>query len=121
MTGVQTCALPICYQENDILPAALVDKIEDEESRDFILSLSLGDTPISTRWENYSSDGKVEINIIKFTKDVIKKFNLKRLEKLIGEKNAQISKLNENSEIVEVLNSIKVLQEERKQLLNPEE
>ncbi|GBD92311.1 DNA primase [bacterium BMS3Abin04] len=109
------------YQENDILPAALVDKIEDEESRDFILSLSLGDTPISTRWENYSSDGKVEINIIKFTKDVIKKFNLKRLEKLIGEKNAQISKLNENSEIVEVLNSIKVLQEERKQLLNPEE
>jgi len=109
------------YKEDDILPAALVDKIEDEESRDFILSLSLGDTPISTRWENYSSDGKVEINIIKFTKDVIKKFNLKRLEKLIGEKNAQISKLNGNSEIVEVLNSIKELQEERKQLLNREE
>lgn len=109
------------YQGNNILPAALVDKIEDEESRDFILSLSLGGTPISTRWENYSSDGKVEINIIKFTKDVVKKFNLKRLEKLIGEKNALISKLNENSEIVEVLNSIKELQEERKQLLNPEE
>ena len=109
------------YQEDNIIPAALIDKIKDEESRDFILSLTLESAPISTRWEKYSSDGKVEINIIKFTKDVIKKFNLKRLEKLIREKNAEISKLNENADIINMLNSIKILQEEKKKLLNSEE
>lgn len=109
------------YQEDNIMPAALIDKIKDEESRDFILSLTLESAPISTRWEKYSSDGKVEVNIIKFTKDVIKKFNLKRLEKLIREKNAEISKLNENADIINMLNSIKILQEEKKQLLNSEE
>lgn len=109
------------YQEDNIMPAALIDKIKDEESRDFILSLTLESAPISTRWEKYSSDGKVEIDIIKFTKDVVKKFNLKRLEKLIREKNAEIPKLNENTDIINMLNSIKILQEEKKQLLNSEE
>ncbi len=106
------------FKEHNVSTAHLIEKIKDEESKDFILSLTLGEVAISSKWNKIASSNLVEKDLEKIASDTIKKFNIKKLDELIKQKNQKLTNSKNDQEIVELLQEIKELQKEKKQIIN---
>jgi len=96
----------------------LLDEIKDESLKKYIGSLILGDESISSKWDDFSSTGKIEKNNLKHAFDLTKKISLRSLEDEISIVNDKINSSTDDSEIVELLRENKVLMERKKILFN---
>ncbi len=98
-------------------PAYLVDKIEDEELRNFIFKIALTDETISKKWDEISYNGKIEKDTIEHAMDTVKNFLVFQIDQQIKTNNHIISESKDERLHVELLMRNKDLQEEKKELL----
>ncbi|MEW6196446.1 MAG: DNA primase [Bacteroidota bacterium] len=98
-------------------PAYLVDKIEDEELRNFIFRIALTDETISKKWDEISYNGKIEKDTMEHAMDTVKNFLVFQIDQQIKTNNHIISESKDERLHVELLMRNKDLQEEKKELL----
>ncbi|MCF6271044.1 MAG: DNA primase [Melioribacteraceae bacterium] len=107
-----------CYNKNDISPSAIIDSLEDESIKTLARSLTLGGEAISKRWDDYSDDGKVELNHLQKAKDIVRKYRVTIIDSLIKHNIHEIAVIEDDSVEIELLNENTELLKQRKLLLS---
>ncbi len=105
------------FEEQRISPADLVDKIEEEELRDFIFDLTLTDETISKKWDDLSYNGKIEKDSLEHATDTVRNFQLLQIDKQIKLNNKFIAESKDERLHLEMMKRNKELSEEKKTLL----
>ncbi len=106
-----------CYKEGDISPSVIIEKVSDEETKNFILSLALDQEAISRKWDTYYESGRVEPNILQQTRDVVKKFRVTRIEENIRKNNNTIAVQENDEEIIKLMIQNKELEAQKKLII----
>jgi hypothetical protein len=77
------------------------------------MSLAIDTDAISKRWNEYSHSGKIEMDMLQYTKDIIKNYKLNQVEGMIRENNRRIAGSNDEEEILKLMKFNDELQEEK--------
>ncbi|MGD8781176.1 MAG: DNA primase [Ignavibacteria bacterium] len=110
-----------CFTNNIVSPAGIIEKIEDEELKQFVFKLTIEKTSISKKWEEIAHEEPTGIKLKHYTYDLIKKHKLKIIDKQLRSNNSRLKEdLNEN-ELMEILQHNKELQKEKKELIENKE
>ncbi len=114
-SAFQKLATLVCnsYMNDVISPSAIVDKINDEGLKKLVMSLAIDTEAISKRWNEYSYEGNIELDMLKYTKDIIKNYKLNQVESLIKENNRRIAESSDEDEILKLMKFNDELQEEK--------
>ncbi|MEN8194707.1 MAG: DNA primase, partial [Bacteroidota bacterium] len=105
-----------CYREGNISPSTIIEKVTDEETKTFILSLALNQEAISKKWDAYYESGKVELNLAQKTKDVVKKYRIARIDEMIRKNNNYIATHDDDEKIIELMKENKEMEAQKKLL-----
>ena len=103
------------YLKGHYETAALIEKIEDEKLKNYVLTFTLGDHQISTTWDKMSSSGKVAKDPLKYTQDIIKKYQLMKIDDQIKSNDLKIENLGNDPEIINLMKANDELRNEKKQ------
>ncbi len=106
-----------CYKKNDISPATVIDNLKDESTKTMARSLTLGGETISRRWDDYSDDGKVELNHLQKAKDIVRKYRITLIDSQIKRNTHEIAVIEDDSAIMELMIENNELAEQRKLIL----
>lgn len=106
------------FNEHKYSPAYLIDKIQDDELRNFIFKLTLVDETISKKWDELSYNGKIEKDSLEYTVATVTNFLVNQIENQIKRNNQIIAESKDERLHLELLKQNKELQEEKKSLLN---
>ena len=106
------------YRSGNVSPAAIIESIEDENIKSFILSFSINEESISRRWEERHHDGIIELNIVQQTKDLIKAYRLNKIDEQIKLNNQKIAALEDEGKIILLMKENKELFEQKKLISN---
>lgn len=106
------------FEDGIVLPAALIDRIDDEKIKNYILSVSFDHEPISKKWDELTHSGKIEINFVQYTRDLIKNFKLRKIDEQIKSNNAIMSSVSNENQILELMKMNSDLQKEKKMILS---
>ena len=91
------------FMKGNFSTASMVEKIEDEDIKNYIISLSLNEYQISNNWHERSTNGLIQKDIITQTKDLIKKYQLLKIDEQIIENNTKIENLGDDPAIIELM------------------
>ncbi len=105
------------YIEGTFNTAALIEKIDDEKLKDFVLTFSLGDYQISAKWDKHSNEGKVEKDPVKYTKDTLKKYQLIKIEEQIKANTVKIQNLGDDPEVMNLMKANDELRKEKNSIV----
>ncbi|MEW5841986.1 MAG: DNA primase [Bacteroidota bacterium] len=103
-------------KEEKVSPAYLIDKIDDEETRSFILDLTLADETISKKWDELSYNGKIEKDSFEHAVETVKTFQLFEIDREIKENNRMMEQSKDERLHMEMMNRNKELLEKKKVL-----
>jgi DNA primase len=107
------------YRNDIISPSVLIEKLEDEEKKDMVLKLSLEDTAISPKHgEDLISETVLKNHSIQYSRDVVKKIRLLRLDEQINLNKQKILNNPSSEEIIELLKLNKELEQEKRNIRN---
>ena len=106
-----------CYDHEIKSPAAIIEKIEDENLKRFTLGFAISEEAISKRWDAVHHDGEIKIDLNKYVDDILMRYKLQKIDEQIRETNNKISETNDETVMIELMKEIKELQEEKKTLL----
>lgn len=106
------------FDEQKISPADLIDKIPDEESREFILDLTLFDEAISKKWDEFSYSGKIEKDTLEHATETVRNFLLYQIDQQVKLNNRFIADSKDEHLHIEMMKRNKELYEEKKSLLD---
>ena len=104
------------YLEGNYNTASLVEKIEDEKLKNYVLSITLGEYQISSNWDQRSSSGKIAKDPVKYSSDTIKKFQLLKIDAQIKKNNLKIENLGDAPEVINLMKANEELRNEKRQL-----
>ncbi len=105
------------YMRGNFNLADVIEKIEDEKLKNYILNVTLGEYQISSTWDEKSSHGKVEKNLLKYANDTIKKYQLIKIDEQIKLNDIKIEKLGNNPEVIKIMRENDELRKEKTLLL----
>ncbi len=105
------------YTNHVVSPAAIIEKIKDDELKQFIVSMAIDREAISKKWAELNHTGIVEFNIVQYANDVIKKYRVKKIDILIKKNNEKISALENEDEMLSLMMENRELQEEKLNIL----
>jgi DNA primase len=106
------------FEEQKISPADLIDKIPDEESREFIFDLTLSDETISKKWDEFSYSGKIEKDTLEHAAETVRNFLLYQIDRQVKLNNRFIADSKDERLHIEMMKRNKELYEEKKSLLD---
>lgn len=106
------------FDEQKISPADLIDKIPDEESREFIFDLTLSDETISKKWDEFSYSGKIEKDTLEHAAETVRNFLLYQIDQQVKLNNRFIADSKDERLHIEMMKRNKELYEEKKSLLD---
>ena len=106
-----------CYNTGNTSPSEIIDKVTDDETKTFILSLALTQDAISKKWDKQYESGKVEMNPLQKTIDVVKKYRIARIDEMIRENNKNISTNDDDEKIIELMKENKEMEMQKKLIL----
>jgi hypothetical protein len=106
------------YYEQRFSPSYLIEQIESEDDRNFILGLTLFDETISKKWDELSFSGKIEKDTIDHAREMVKNFLLYNIDLQIKENNRIIGESKDDGLNIELMKRIKDLQEGKKTITN---
>ncbi len=106
------------HNDKDISPAYLIEKIEDEQLKNFVFKLALTDETISHRWDELSLNGKIEKDSFEYAKETVIKFLVNQIEQEIKINNKIIENTKDEHLQIELLNRNKDLINRKKLILN---
>lgn len=92
-----------------ISPAALIEKIEEEELKNFIFNLLLEDEQISKKWDEFSFNGKIEKDTIAYAESVLRRYKIFQINEKIKLNSQLIEEAKEENEKMELLKKNKEL------------
>ncbi len=104
------------YIDGNYQTAAIIDKIEDDKLRNYVLTIILGEHQISSSWDKRSSSGKVAKDPLKSMQDTIKKYQLMKIDEQIRMNDSKIENLGNDPEIINLMKANDELRGEKKQL-----
>jgi DNA primase len=104
------------FNQGKISPAFLIDEIDDEEIRSFILGLSLADEAISKKWDEFSYNGKIQKDTLEHATATVRNYLLFQIDQQIKSINQIIAESKDEHLYIELMTQIKDLQEEKKSL-----
>lgn len=104
------------YLEGNFNTASLVEKIDDEKLKNYILSITIGGYQISSSWDKRSSSGKIAKDPVKYSSDTIKKYQLIKIDEQIKKNNLKIENLGDASEVINLMKANEELRNEKRQL-----
>ena len=105
------------YLSGSVDTASMIDKIEDEKLKNFIMSVTLGEYQISSTWDKRTSTGKVEKDPVKYTMDTIKKYQIIKINEQIKTNDQKIVNLGDDPEVLNLMKANDELRQEKKDLL----
>ncbi len=105
------------FLKSQISPSSIIDKIEDEKMRRFVFSIALNHESISRKWDELNHNGKIKLDLIEHASHLITNYQLKRIDELIKHNNSLIAQTTDDEKIIKLLNKIKQLQTEKKNIL----
>jgi hypothetical protein len=106
------------YRNGVYLPSDLIDDLPSEELKDLTRELILNEAEISRRWEEIAVDGSNEIDLLGFAKELVNRYKLKMIDKMMREIQEQISmKENSPEALEELFEQLRIWQNEKKELL----
>jgi DNA primase len=107
------------FNENDSFElASLIDKIEDEQLKEYFLNMTLGKYSISSNWEKYYPGEDPIIVYMKESSDAVKKYKIMQIDKNIKEIEILLKTdtISSEDEKIEMMKSLKEFNEEKKRL-----
>jgi len=104
------------YLEGNCDTALLVEKIDEEKVKNYIMSITLGEYQISSSWDKRSSSGKVSKDPLKYTMDTIKRYQLVKIDEQIKANDIKIENLGSDPEVRNLMKTNDELRKEKHQL-----
>lgn len=104
------------YLKGQYEPAALIEKIEDDKLKNYILTITLGEYQISSTWDKRSSSGKVAKDPIQYTLDTIRKYQIIKIDEQIKANEIKIENLGNDPEVLQLMKTNDELRKEKKSL-----
>ena len=114
--GILAKVIHDSYIEGKYETAAIIDKIEDDKLKNYVLTVILGEHQISTSWDKRSSSGKIAKDPVQSTLDTIKKYQLMKIDEQIRINDSKIENLGNDPEIINLMKANNELRGEKKQL-----
>lgn len=108
------------FKNNIVKPDELIDKFDDEEIKPILRTITIDTKSISSKWEDISEAEDEEARLKKFAADVIKKYKINQLDRLIRENNEKLNRTENEEEQKEILEFNKELLSEKKRIQNTE-
>ncbi len=105
------------YKKGIVNPSTLIESLPSESQKEIVRELVLNETVISRKWDEISGVNKFERDIEREADDLVKRYKLKIIEKLLRELQEQISKNEEPSEVRTLLEEVNELRKEKKTLI----
>ncbi len=102
------------YKEGIITPSTLIENLPTEQHKELVRELLLDETTISRKWDEISHTAKLERDPFQEAEDLVRKYKLKTLVKLIAELKEKISKVEDANELRKLLEEVNELQKEKK-------
>ena len=102
------------YLKGNFETASIVEKIEDEKLKNYVLSISLGDHQISSNWDKMSNTGKVEKDPLKYATDTLRKYQILKIDNMIKDNDRRIEALGNDPEVLELMKSNDELRKKKK-------
>lgn len=110
------------FYMNDIISTSeIIEKLEDDELRKFVLKMTMDQESISKRWDEYAHSGKIDKQIAKHTADLVKRYKVMKIDEQISFNNKKINSNSSDKEIMDLMKLNKELQQERKAVLSHDE
>ncbi len=105
------------YNNKDISPSSIIDSLKDNALKTMARSLTLSGESISKRWDDYSDDGKLELNHLQKAKDIVRKYRITLIDSQIKQNNHEIAVIEDDTVIMELMVENNELTEQRKLIL----
>ena len=102
------------FRNGIISPAALIEQIENEEIKEFVIKLSLNQEVISNHWEEMNNGEKIELEYKSYAKDLVKSYRIAKIDSEIEKLNNELSGVSDDKEIIKTMRLINELQSEKK-------
>ncbi len=102
--------------EELISASDLIGKIKDEELESYVREITFEPHSISTNWEERNPGMTPEKILQKFTKDIVLKFKLFKIDQQIKENHNKIESADKEEDVLQWMVSNKELEEEKKAL-----
>jgi DNA primase len=96
--------------------ASLVDKIEDEQLKEYFLNVTLGKYSISSNWEKYYPGEDPVVIYMKESSDAVKKYKLLQIDNNIRNILLKTEIVSSEDEKMDLLKSLQEFNEEKKRL-----
>ena len=100
--------------DENISPAVLIDRIEDEKLRTYIYQSAFQKYTISKTWEEISSGLETDKNLFKYAKDAVKSFKLFKIDKEIEQNDLRLKDTIPEEELRNILTKHNNLLREKK-------
>ncbi|HEX2869433.1 MAG TPA: DNA primase [Ignavibacteriales bacterium] len=98
----------------DILPGALIDKIEEETLKQFVIKMSMEKHTISKNWDEINPGEDESQSLMRYAKDAIRQFRLFRIDKELKINYNSIKNSADEGEIMRLMKANNYLLEEKK-------
>ena len=97
-------------------PAAIIEKLDNEEIKNYIIKLSLNNEAISKQWQVMNNGEKIERDSIRYAEDLVRNYQIAKIDMQLEETSKEIAMTNDDFEIIEKMKFIRELQAEKKKL-----
>lgn len=102
------------FRKDIFSPAAIIEKISDDEIKDYIIKLSLTQEAISKHWEEMNNGEKIELDYETYANDLVKSYRITKIDEGIENLTNELSKLSDDEEVIIKMKHIRELQQEKK-------
>lgn len=107
------------YMDDKYIVSHVIEKVEDEELKKYILSLSLEQETISNkRWSDVITDSKLEQDMWQYLQDLLKRLELEKIEEILRTKMNLLKNMNNEEENKKILRLINELNKEKQIIKN---
>lgn len=108
-----------CYVSGENLhPSVLIEKVENETLRQFLMKAAFEKPSISKTWKDYSTSLDEESNILKYTADTVKKFRLFKIDQELAISHLRIKDEKDPEEITGLIKAHNQLLTEKRIIMN---
>ncbi|MFA3782175.1 DNA primase [Melioribacteraceae bacterium 4301-Me] len=104
--------------ENKISPSVLIEKIEDDNLKDFVIKLLFEDEQISKKWDELSFNGKIEKDTLLYAENVVRGYKIFQIDEKIKLNNKLIEQASDEKDKINLLKKNKELLEAKRILNN---
>ena len=102
--------------EEIISPSNLIGQIKDEELEAYLREITFESHSISTNWEERNPGMTPDMILQKYTKDIVLKFKLFKIDQQIRDNHSKIDSADKEEDVLQLMVSNKELEEEKKAL-----